>query len=275
MVRYYRKINSLYAITLRSLAVAATMLPILLFLTPADIYLEIPNYSLEISVASLCLIFANWARGHAYRCMPVGIIVALCQSITSILLLVIGIFYLKEILTSSEIFWICAIIIGVMLLGFSKAHSQNSMIQARPVLGISLSLTHSILVAFSLTLITNSVRETDPILIGFLWELLAGFFGLSLCLMLYGPKILKAITGIDLVWVLVFCIPSAIGIAAYTTALKIGSVAVAGAIMSSMMAASALFAYLFYKEMVTRMQLIYILLIWFAVTALKLSAPYH
>jgi drug/metabolite transporter (DMT)-like permease len=274
MVSYYRRIDPLFGITLRSLGVTAALIPLLFFVPKSSVQGLVPHLPYLISAGG-ALVFANWARGAAYRMLPVGIVVAFCQSLTAIVLLVVSASLLGDIISDAELRWIGGLILGISLLGFVQSHG-TSPVALQPIRGIILSVVHSVLIACALIAVGKAARDSHPIIVSFTWELSAGVFGILLTF-LKGKchwQIFSQISRKDLPQVLLYCAPAAVGLACYTYSFSLGPVAIASCILTAAMTLSAIFAYFLYGERLTRPQIVLVLFIWAQIVGLKLAGSY-
>jgi len=274
MAGYYRSMDRLSAVTYRGLSLGISMLPLLLFV-PAGTFGQWPALLPLILSAAVLAALGNWCNATVISHLPVGIANALCMGAVSLTVTSLGYLVLDERLLPRQLLFVALILMGVLLLGLSRSRPlvAGALPPARLGVGLLFSGLFGLLLGSAFMLVAQASREAHPFLVAYSWE-----FGIGLCALLMtglrralGGAALQALPLRQFARLLLCASPTAIGTGLYALAMTLGPVAIAAAVVSSMMVFSTLFGYLLYGERPSRRQGALILFICVAVVGLKLA----
>ncbi len=275
MASYYRGMDRLSAVTYRGLSLGLSMAPLLLFV-PAEAWRAWPGMLPLILVAAVLAALGNWCNATAVSCLPIGIANALCMGSVSLTLASLGFLLLGESLSPPQLLWMGLIVAGVLLLGLSRSRPlvTGAGVANRLGRGLLFSGLFGLLLGSAFLLVARAARASHPFLVAYSWE-----FAIGLCALLMvwlrprvGGAPLQALSGRQFARLLLCAAPTAMGTGLYALAMTLGPVAIAAAIVSSMMVFSTLLSYLLYRERPSRRQVVLMLWICGAVVGLKLVA---
>ena len=270
MVSYYRRMDSLSAITYRGLTLGLSMLP-LLFLADFNEFQRILDFLPYILAGSIFSALGNWCSANTYVHLPIGIGSALTMSAASIVAVLIGFLFLSEMLVASQIISIALILVGVFLLGVSKSNGPLPKKFNVPS-GLAYASMSGLFAGSAYSIIGTTARSFDPFIAGYMWEFMIGIIAASIACMrgMFGGRPLSPVSRNDFFRILKFCSPTLIGSGLYVYSMSIGPVGIATAIIGTMMVFSSIFASIIYKEKLSIKQWILIAFVCSIVVSLKL-----
>ncbi|PIR53540.1 hypothetical protein COU76_00655 [Candidatus Peregrinibacteria bacterium CG10_big_fil_rev_8_21_14_0_10_49_10] len=268
LVRYARKIDGLSLAFYRNISFLVTLLPLLLFSSREEIALVLsywPRLLLSGITGGVFLAFSF----TAYRYIAVGVALTMKQASITILMTVVGVLLYAEALPPLAIALI-GVIVGTCI-WLSMMRMGNAPLNRKMVLGIVFSLVAAVpLIVTNITLIDIS-RLADPLTSGYFWEGGIGIGSLVIILLrsLLLKKGLQRIERKTLLRIAAASSPTIIGTGCYALALSMGPVSIVNAIASGSIMISALLAWRWYHEKLTRWQWLAMVLIVGAIAGLK------
>lgn len=248
MASYYRRVDQMTAVTARGYALSAALLPGLL-VSGWEGVVRVPEQTAWILAASVCALCGNWAGASSVRYLPIGIAAALNMSLSTIVSALFSIWLFGEVLSWEQWLWMALIFAGIFALGATR--SPPGPLRSYSVTkGLLLALLFGLSLGLAFTLISRVSRSLHPLLAGFCWELTIATMGAVVVgarrLVLASP--ITGLTRHDFGWILLYGIPGAVGTGCYAMAVAHGPVAVVAAVLSTMMVATAVFAWFIYGE---------------------------
>jgi drug/metabolite transporter (DMT)-like permease len=117
-------------------------------------------------------------------------------------------------------------------------------------------------------------RALDPVVAGYCWETTITLLGAGVLLgrrLACGP-LASLPARSDFGWILLFCIPGAMGTACYALAVSQGPLAIVAAVLGCMMVASSILAWLIHGEKLSGGQWFFVGFVCFAVAGMRFSA---
>ena len=210
---------------------------------------HLPAHLPYLAAACGCALLANLAQTFAVRHLPMAISVAIGQALAAIATLIIVLIG-GEPLPLSELACIAGVMAGVIVLGFITSHGQKVQAGAT-ILGICACIAFGVAMASALVPLGVVSRQVDPFIAAWGWEAGIGLVGLTTALIrqpLVGSTVIGLRQGIG---VGIYTSPTLIGTGAYTYATTLGSLPVAGGVLSAMMIGTAISARLIFKEMLS------------------------
>jgi len=274
MAGYYRKMDTLSAVTWRGLTLGLSMAPILVFV-PAEHFARLHVFMLPLLGASLFAILGNWAMAITYRHLPIGIANSLLISTSTIIAAIISYTVYGEILTIVQSGLVAAVLAALFLLGISKP-SASMTIELNIKKGVLFALLFGLLLGMSYPIIGMTSRTLHPFLIGYSWELTIGIIGAAIALLrgVSGGSSLTRPARSDFWRILLYSSPTAIGTGFYALAMTLGPVAVATAILSTTIVFSTILAHYMYREHLSLRQWSFLLLVFLLVFCLQLAGDH-
>lgn len=273
MATYYRRIDLLWAVTLRGVGLSLTMLPLLLVPSREEIG-AIAGVVHLLVPAALSALVGNWAGASAVRYLPIGVANALNMSIA--VLASVGFSYalLDERLAAGQLLWMALIVLTLLGLGAAGAGGGKTYAYSIPK-GVLSSVLFGVCLGLGFTLMGRISRAVHPLVAGYCWEASITVCGLTAVAGGTALQVvrLRHVTARDVGRIVVYAIPAAVGTACYALAVARGPVAIVAAVLATMMVATALLARLVHGERLTRVQWILILLVCGLVLGLKFSGP--
>ena len=248
MVRFYRRMDGLSALTYRGLSFIITMAPLLLLSDISSTEAIVP-FLLPILIAAFAMVFANWAGAVAYNYLPVGIASGVGLSVSAISVSIIAFLWFNEHLTVSQFVLIGLLLAGVVLLGLSRA-PREPLHTYSPVAGLLAAVLFGVGIAVGNSLLSLGARRMDPMISAYVWETAIGLFSLILVQArgaLYGNG-LEKIPLTDFLMIALYSFPTVIGTACLVTAMSLGPLAIIQAVLTLITISSTLLAWWIYKE---------------------------
>jgi drug/metabolite transporter (DMT)-like permease len=270
MASYYRSMDRLSAVALRGLSLGLSMAPLLLFVPGAD-FGRVPGQILLILGAAVFAALGNVASARAFSFLPVGVATASSMGFASIFAALIGFVFVGERLTSAQLVFGVLILLGVLLLGISRSTGPLPKEHSVPR-GIVSSLFFGIFLGCAYSLVGMVSRELHPFLVGYLWEFIIGIVAavIAVCRRFLGGPGLSRVPVRDFLGILLFSAPTLFGTGFYALAMSMGPIAVATAIISTMMVVNTILAAVFYGERLTARQWGLLLVVCLLVAGLKI-----
>lgn len=273
MASYYRSMDQLSAVAYRGLSLGFSMLPLLLFVSPAD-FASVPSLAGSILGASVCAALGNLYIARAYCDLPVGIASGMGMSCAALLAGALGFLLLGEVLTPRQIFFSVLVLIALTMLGMARSeeatpnhHNIRRGVINCVLFGLFLGSAYSFVGMVS--------RSMHPFLVGYLWEFTIGIIAAIMAVgrSFGGGPSITIPPARDLWKITLYSSPTAIGTGFYALAMTMGPIGIATAIISTMMVFNTIFAAYLYKERLSAKQWILLLIVCGAVIGLKLSSP--
>ncbi len=270
MVGYYRLLDTLSAITYRSLSLGFTMLPLALLgyiYGPNNLIPFIPT----ILLAGLLTTFAYWARALSYCVLPVGIAVGICEALKTIAVIICGVLFLSEFLTTTQLSILGFLLITIVILGILKERNDIP-VNVLPIKGSIYCLVYGIFNALSIAMIANASRSIHPFLVAWSWQLSAGVFGLLIALIRgkLGRSSFQIVSKKDTFKITIYTSPSVIGTGFFALAISLGPIAIVSAIGTLTIVITTILAFYIYKEKLHLKQWILLILIMLSICLLKI-----
>ncbi|MGY5450255.1 EamA family transporter [Agarivorans sp. MS3-6] len=280
MAKVYRQSDQLSAVAYRGLSLLISMSPLLL-LVPHSAYADFLGQLAWLLLAASLAAVANWANAIAFVRLPVGIASALSMAFTALFVALLGQFFLNEQLSLQQ--WLMGgiTLVAVLLLGASQARkakqvaSQAAYTQYKPLTGIVASACYGGLMSYALVLVASMSRSSHPFLVGYAWEVMIGVVAMFIAVGrgLFSSKGgFQSLSMANFKQILMYASPTVIGTACYALAMTLGPLAIAAAILSTMMVFSMLLGWWFLKEKPSMQQWVTMSLVCFSVIGLKLVA---
>jgi drug/metabolite transporter (DMT)-like permease len=271
MAWYYRRVDQMVAVTVRGFALSLAMLPGLC-LVDRVAWVEIFGQAGWILAASLTALLGNWAAATSVRYLPMGVVAALNMSLSTVVTAFFSAWLFGETLSSHHWFWMGLVLAGILVLGATRSPPSEVMAY-RVGWGIFHCLLFGLALGAAFTLISKVSRSVHPLLAGFCWELTIALVGLlTVAIRQRWLGVARAqFTRTDLGWILLYGIPGAVGTMCYTMAVASGPVAVVGAVLSTMMVCTSLFAWLIYGERLAGLQWLLVAFVCAALIGLRFA----
>jgi drug/metabolite transporter (DMT)-like permease len=270
MATYYRKMDTLSAVTYRGLSLAISMSPIL-FWVPKDQFGRIDLFVLPILGASILALLGNWAMAFAFRYLPVGIANSLLISFSTIIAALVSYLFYGEVISILQIVLIVAVLSSIFTLGLAKSN-KTILIEIKTKKGIAYSFLFGLMLGGGYTLIGMTSRQLHPFLVGYAWETTIGFIGVAIALGrgVVGGKFLSTVDKKEFGKILLAAFPTTIGTGFYALSMTMGPVAIATAILSTTMVFTTVMAHFVHHEQLTRKQWLLMILVCVFVFVLKI-----
>jgi drug/metabolite transporter (DMT)-like permease len=248
MASFYRSMDRLSSIAYRGLSLGITMLPLLLFVREFDLSKGLAALPLILG-AVLTAAVANWFCANAYSYLPVGIAAALTMSFTAVVAVVIGFFTLDESLEPMQLGFVGLVLVGVVLLGAMRSTGALPA-EYNVTRGILHSLWFGILLGAAYVLVGRASQQLHPFLVGYLWEFTIGIVTAAAAWLRgrVGGASLSVLSWREFGRILLCSSPTAIGTGFYALATTMGPMAIAAAMLSTMMIFNTLLAMVLYRE---------------------------
>lgn len=271
MAVIYRRMDPQAATAVRGLCLALVMLP-LLWVVPREAWSQSPAFLPGIALAGLLASLGVWSMAHAYRFLPIGITNALLSMFNATLVALLGMIVFREFLSWRQVVLIALILACVLLIGFSKSPVPISQV-ARPSRGILLCLVFSLFVSSALIILSSISRRLNPMLTAYLWESIIGVYACIIVLVrsaIYRRHLWRVLPR-DILRILLYSSPTAIGTGAYMLAVTMGPVGIISAVNSTMIVVSTLLARVLFKERISPRQTILLAIACALVALLSLA----
>ena len=174
LTSFYRKMDPLSAVAYRGLTLGVTMLPLLLLVSQKE-FGEVDRIFPLLVCASFVTAIGNLFSARTLLYLPVGLATALTMTFSSIVALLIGVLFLGEGLTPTQILLSVVLLGTIVVLGASRS-STVTLESFDLRRGIEASLGFGLSLGTGFVLVAIASRKVSPFLAGYLWELLAGRF---------------------------------------------------------------------------------------------------
>lgn len=248
-----RRMSGLEASTWRGLALGLSMIPILFFV-PHQAWSHIsPKFLPWAALLWVITTAANSLVFLGQKHLPVGINLALCIGVATLLSTAIGVAVFHDAFTQAQI------ALGVLMLAEAVAlgvvSSRGVKTQGTALLGVFYSALGGAFMGLAYGLVGYLSRDSSPLLVGYVWETGTGLVGLLVLLALRlrhepAPKN-RPFIKVSFWKILLASSPTVVGTACYALATTSGPLGLAGAILATMGAFAALFSFFFLKERLT------------------------
>lgn len=268
LVHHARSIDGLSLAFYRNISFSITLLPLLIGSSAQDYRIILSHWPLLVGSGIgggiyLAMLFAS------YKFLPAGIVTSISIAVSTVGVAMFGWVYLGESLPMMGMILIGIILLGILLMGMQ--HTHFSHLDSRFFLGIGLVAIGTIPVAFVKYVLAVLSREASPLTSGYFWEISIGIaciFLLVLRSLFFGKKIQK-IDGKTFLIISACSAPTLVGTALYALAVRDGPIGIVGAIGSGSLVVTALLAWSWYHEKLSRGQWASMLLILAGVAGLK------
>lgn len=230
------------------------MLPLLLLVSGEE-FAEVHRIFPLIVCASFVTAIGNLFSARALLYLPVGLATALTMTFSSIVALLIGVLFLGEGLTPTQIVVSILLLGTIVVLGASRSSSVTlESFDLRR--GVEASLGFGLSLGTGFVLVAIASREVSPFLAGYLWEFLAGLFaaGFAVTRGLRRKNGLQRIESRELLKLALYSSPTAVGTGCFTYATIIGPISIVSAILPLMMVENTVLARWLYRERLTPLQ---------------------
>ncbi len=270
MARVYRELDQLSAVSYRGLSLGITMLPLLLFV-PLEQFQETFDLLPALLVASLIGGLSSLFFALTVKKLIVGMANSVCFCVSTLSTVLIDRNYFKRALS-----WEQLVLIGLLLLvlsSLSLGRESKRLTRGDGVLyGILYGIISGSLVAIAFTIVGELSKDSHPLLVGYVWEFTIGIVTAALAVSrgcLLPGKGLAPISRALFTKILIYSSPTILGTGFYLTALTLGPLPVAMALLSTTIIFSIIFGSLMYQEHITIKQGVLLLVITGLVAALK------
>lgn len=270
---FFRRYDLLTVVAFRGLALLIVMSP-LLFFQRAGAWSSLPDAGGFLVAACIAAAMANACAGTAMRHLAVGISAALTQSLSAFFTVVSGLVIMNEHLTLSQGLFALLLIAVIAILGLSHRGAPQG--NARPLLGIAASVGCGIFMATALTCLVQVTRRVDPLFAAWAWE---GGIGIVAGLALLTRRLARIGSDHKSQWpgmavfarIGIVSSPTLIGTGCYALATQTGGIALASAILSTIMVGTSVLARFVYHEKLSLMQWLLIAAACASVIGLRLT----
>ncbi len=269
---FFRRLDRLSVVTYRGLALGLTLLPLLLFIGPVEPSAAMRMAPFILAAAAVAAV-GNWCGGLAYSFLPVGIASALAMSFAAVVSGFIGFAVLGESLHLAQLAFVGLTLSGIVALGAARSTGPLPREYNVPF-GILHSLLFGGLTGIAFALIGCSSRQVHPFLVAYSYEFLTGIVAGAIAIArgFIGGNPLSTISRSDFTKILAVTSPTIVGTGCFAVAVSIGPVALATAILSTMMVFKTLLAMAVYHERPTVRQWCLLAFVCATVIGLKLSS---
>lgn len=255
-----RSHDLLWVATVRGLSLAVVMAPLAL-LVPAEAWAQAPAVLPWLAGSCLLALLANLFQTYAMRHLPMAIANACCQGLSALFTLGLEVAWTGGLPPADQLACVGGILAGVGALGWLTARDAPVLPAAHPLRGVIACIAFGACMAGALIPLGMVSREVHPMFAAWAWEGGIGLVGLLIAgaragAMRAAPRIPWRVAG----QVALRASPTFIGTGAYTWATTMGSLAVAGGVLSMMMVGTAITARLLYGERLRPAQ-------WWAIVA--------
>ncbi|TVR10727.1 MAG: DMT family transporter [Planctomycetota bacterium] len=256
-----RSHDLLWVVTARGVFLGMIMLPLLLVADrqalQGDILLSVLPF---LALACVAALGANLCQTFAVRHLPMAIAVAIGQALAALATLLLELSVGNGMPHMAELLAVSGVVAGVVILGWISGRDQPRVASAKPLWGVAAAAGFAICMASALVPLGVVSRSADPFFAAWGWEAGIGLCGL-LALSLRQWHRPRPIMPPRIMLKVGLCAsPTVIGTGAYTYATTLGSITVAGGVLSAMMVATAIFARILFREMLRPSQ-------WMAIAA--------
>lgn len=156
----------------RGIALAFVMAPLLLFV-PADAWQKLPGAAWPMAGATVFAAFFNVTGNAAARCLPFGVRAAVTSGV-----FVLGSMLLDALVLGQKLgplTWLFAVILAACSAGVCLGtHAETEEFRPDIPKGVLLAVSGSLAGCAAVAFYTQAVRQTHPLLTGWLWEAAIG-----------------------------------------------------------------------------------------------------
>jgi len=272
MAPYYRRYDQLAVVTIRGCGISLAMLPGLL-ISGAGGVAAARSQLAWILAASATALLGNWAAANSLRHLPIGIATALNMSLSTLVSALLSVQLLGEPLALSQIAWMALIFVGVFGLGAAKS-PPNALGQASVSKGLMFGVIFGLTLGVGFTIITRVSRSIDPLLAGCCWESTITLLGATVLFArrsVWG-RIASLPSRRACGWILLYCIPGAVGTGCYALAVATGPLAVVAAVLGTTMVASSILAWWICGEKLSWVQWSFVAFVCGAVVGMRFAS---
>jgi drug/metabolite transporter (DMT)-like permease len=267
---HVRKISPLLVNSYRGLSLGITMLPLVLILVP---YTEFAKFNYEIAAlivfTSLVTVAGNVSNYKAQIYLPVGVATALCLAFSTLVAILIGVYFLNEEITPFQVLLTVFMLVEIFLMGIAK--SKDFKEQNIPK-GLLYSGLFGIFLGTGFSLVGVISKAINPVLVGYLWEFGIGILGLIIYLFLGLIRKLKLqINFREFYKVGLASSPTIFGTSCYAFATTLGPISILAAIIATVAVFTALFGYVILKERLSTTQWVVIIALVVTLAGLRLA----
>jgi drug/metabolite transporter (DMT)-like permease len=269
MAPYYRNCDRLESLVVRGLGVSVAMIPVLFLSTLETEHLR--QAAPFIITAAAFAIFANWCVTSSFKYLPIGIASALNMSIAAVSTSICGAVILEETVSLRQSIWMALIFGSIFALGISKMPT-SSLTEYSSSKGSIAAFGFGSLIGVAYTVIAKASRLADPIAVAFLWESNIALFGVLIVVVrsITNRRALVTLHSKQIGGIVLNGIPAALGTICYALAVANGPVSIVTAVLATVMVANSFFAWLLYREQLTKHQVALIAFATLTVIGLKL-----
>lgn len=271
MADYYRKMDTLSAVTYRGLSLGITMLPFLLYSLFNNTTIDSGFYLLIVG-AALSAVIANWIQANALHYLSVPIATTLGMGFWSVIIAILAFFTENEVLSLPQISLVIVTLLVSILLGITR-NTKNKLKKSNRKLGVLLTFLFGVFIGIASLFVGKASRQYSPYLTSYSWETIIGIFGLTICFIrkpITGHSIAK-ITLKDFWKILIFGAPTALGTGLYAYSVTNGKMGIISAMfIAATIVFSTILAFLLYKEKLNVKQILLLCAIIGLIITLKI-----
>ena len=268
LVRHARTIDGLSLAFYRNISFVITLLPLTFGSSHQDIaqaFTYMPKLLLAglLGGIGLALLFT------ALRAIPAGVATAFSTAAKTMLMTFFSWIFLGEILTPAALWLIVVIVSGCIVLGVQRnpmKHLTNMM-----VIGLGLVFLSSISHASTMFIYAEISRKTNPLLIGYMWEVSIGLatFAMLLVRLVFFKKHIEKISWKNFGDIAICVSPTLIGTGCLGLAVQLGPIGIVSAIGAGSLFITTVLSHWWYGEVLNRGQWIGLFLILIGVACMK------
>ena len=265
-----RRNDLLWVSTARGLSLLMLMAPVLIW-SQSGTLAGLPAYLPHLAIACTGALLANLCQTLSMRHLAMAIATALCQGTSALVTLALEVMWWGRWPRAIELACVAGILATIGVLGLISARGAVRSPEAKPLRGVLAGLAFGVCMAVALVPL-RIVSGLDPFVAAWAWE---GGIGVVGAIALTGRWLIGDVpprpSARELLRIGCCASPTVLGTAAYTLATTKGSIAVAGGVLSTMMVATAVIAWLLHGERLSRAQWVAILVVCGLLLALGLA----
>ena len=268
LVHHARKIDGLSLAFYRNISFVVTLLPLLIGASAQEIRTVVLHWPLLMASGFaggiyLTLLYAS------YKYLSVGVGTSASKVFSTIAVAVFGWVLLGEQLSIVSLLVIGVILAGTLLLGLQHKHLPH--LDNRFALGILFSALGAFPIAFISYVFAVLSRQASPFVSGYFWEISIGIACLILLMLraLFFRKNIQKVDARTFFLIAACSAPTLIGTGFMSLALRNGPIGIVSAISIGSLVVSALLAWLWYDEKLSRGQWASMMVILAGIVALK------
>ena len=236
-----RRHDLLWVGTARGLSLLVLMAPVLLWSQSGTLE-KLPGYLPHLALACTAALLANLAQTLAIRHLAMAIAIALCQGTAALVTLALEVAVWGRWPRPIELACVAGILATVGVLGWISARGVVRSAEAKPLRGVIAGLGFGVSMGFALVPL-RVISGVDPFVAAWAWEGGIGVVGaIALAVRWIAHAAPPRPPAMELLRIGWCASPTLVGTVAYTLATTMGSIAVAGGVLSTMMVATALIA---------------------------------